>query len=547
MASGAVAATIMATHQVAQNFARGSAQGLNQQQAFILAQKSISLATLMVNKNVVVCSNARIKDGIDGWNNQVRGCYRMEPLAREDREGKLTPEGEINKIAHDFYGKLDLDTPPSGQNSWFTKINLNFGQMEGKEALIFNALDSNLENNSHSLFKNTEVTWAIRNTNDPSIREALSYTQKGVICRDQMMLEKPNGYCPPTPRVNNKSIKNNPLDMKYGLDSHLASIPDGLACKDSQGGRDLPGTFCDYYSIKDSDESIIFISAVVPYQRSGNEKKQKIVMNAAVRRPLSVVHIRPVGSQSCSMKCESATNKHYENEFPRCVGLSDYSILSNGTPGVDNYPEGTQLLQKELGVLNKGPGVLFDIALKREDIDMDKRSQLGAHIVSAREFLNGSDPSPIGPGGSRIIQDLVPCYYSSYYEVNVKRVTCTCRQGPPGSAPTTGPDGSVCAGSLICNEVIESPTTLARSSSTDAQPFCPSTSTTPLPPLAGSWLTRFQSICQQNGWPCAGTASRSISGCETRTRTLPGAGATPANANANILGAQNLNSIWLSR
>ncbi len=551
MASGVVAATIMATHQVAQNFASGAAQGLNQQQAFILAQKSIALATLMVQKNVVICSNAQIGNENDGWKKQVRGCYQIGPLPREDLDGNSNPNGVVNKIAHDFYDSLGLlGQPPSGKPSWFKTVNLPSpynNQMEGKAYLVFNPLDTDLKNDYHTLFKNAEITWAVRNANDPSVRAALSIADKGVICRDTRTLLEVDGLCPYAPPT--KEDDDYPLDMRLNYAGYMGMPSVLCKIKDSNGQYTVDGahTVCDYYPVQDSDDSMVFVSVVVPYQVSKDVKKQKIVMNAAVRRPFSTFHIRPIASESCAMKCESAYNEHYDNEYPRCVGLSDYNTIQNAAV-LGNYPKGTQLLRKELKVLNKGPGVLFDIALKREDLDRDTKSSLGQHIVRAREFASGSSPRPVGPGGSRVIQDLIPCYYSSYYEVNVKRMNCTCRQRRIGTLGTdvTGPDGSVCRGTLTCDGVIQGPHVVARASGTSVQPFsCPAPAT--LPALANSQLTAVQALCQRNNWPgCSGSAI-SLGGCMTSTRPLPGGGSTPPRFLSNVFGAGSLATLPLSR
>ena len=521
MASGTVAATIMVTHQVAQNFSSGKAQGLSQQQAFLLAQESVALASLMVQKNVVVCSNVRIPKSDGGWENQVRGCYRTKPLPLENAEGTADSDGEINKIANAFYKELKLDTnPPGDRTSWFENIDLDFNLMEGKKALVFNKLEQdgvNLKNNYHPRFKNAEITWAVRSANDPSIREALSLSDIGVTCRDTRTLVEREGTCPAEP-----------LSMKHSLHSHAIESND-IKCKDSNNNN-IANSKCDYYAVKDNDKSIVFISVAVPFQ-SDAKKNQKIVMNAAVRRPVAVYHVEPTASTSCSMRCESAINENYkENPYPRCVGLSDHNSVDN-TDELTRYAAGMQLSATKLKVINKGPGILYDMNLKREDVDLDTGLQLGARIVKAREFGGNS----VGPGGHRIVNDLVPCYYSSYYEINVKNISCTCREGRPGDSSTQiGPDGSVCNGTLVCNNVIKPPTSVARTTPASPSPVSCAQSSSNLAPLANSWLTRSQGLCSGSNQPpfCSGATTRA--GCTSPQRNLPGSGSTPPRANSNI-------------
>ena len=515
MASGTVAATIAVTHQVAQNFSTGKAQGLNQQQAFLLAQESIALATLMVQKNSVVCSNVQMRTG-DSLEQQVRGC-RLKPLPREDGTGALDDDGEVNEIANKFYKDLKLDgDPPGDRTSWFETISLDFNKMEGKKALVFNRLERNgqkLENNYHPRFKDAEITWAVRSSNDPSIREALALSKKGVVCRNTKTLTEVEGQCDVSP-----------LGMEHSLYAHEV-MSRGVQCKDSNG-QNIADTMCDYYDAKDNDDSIIFVSVVVPYKEPGVAADKKIVMNAAVRRPVSITHARPVTETSCAMKCESAYSENYENQqYSRCVGLSDYDNPDDiDTLGF--YPEGTDLLRAEIKVNNKGPGILYDMNLKREDIDVDTRRQLGARIVQAREFGN----KPLGPGGSRTVSDVIPCYFSSYYEVSVKNISCTCREAAPGSGTSQiGPDGSVCNGTLVCDNVVPSPSEVARANKDAGQPLDCATFSGKLPPLTNSYLTRAQSLCTglSTNKPSFCTSAAVRAGCTSNTRHLPGSGSTP--------------------
>ena len=537
MASGAVAATIMATHQVAQNFASGAVQGLSQQHAFVQAQKAIILATLMINKNVIVCSNVQIKDRLGGWEKQVKGCYKSTPLARENLNGRTAVTGAVNKQAWDFYTKLRLgDAYPGNGVSWFKNIDLNFNQMEGKKALVFNQFKKNedLENENHPVFGYSEITWAVRNTNDPTIRSALSYTDRGVVCRNKMLLET-KGYCPPK-----SDASKNPLDIKYGLEAHNVEA-EGLKCKETPTGSEIPGTWCDYYPVQDNDESVIFISVVVPYKESDNGIKQKLVMNAAVRRPLSIFHLRPTVAETCSMKCESAVGEHYNNKYPRCVGLSDYqSGQGFSTLDLKDYPEGVQLIKSEMKVVNKGPGILFDINLKREDMDSEKNTHLGARIVKARQF---GRQGPVGPGGIRTIQDLIPCYYSSYYEVNAKHISCRCQRNlDPSGRPVAGTtgvkmaNGDICYGTpLGCTEVVDSPNVLVAD---ERNLSCPDVSSQRLSFLANSRTTRFQFTCPRGSRNCR-TGGQRVASCTTAQLSEPGSSnsaPTPTPLLGNIIG-----------
>ena len=88
VASGTVAATIVAAHQVVQRFASGSVGAFNQNQAYVLAQKSLAVAGLMVNRNVILCSNMPVSSNPSS---KVKGCK----ITDLDSTGK-------DKLAIDF-------------------------------------------------------------------------------------------------------------------------------------------------------------------------------------------------------------------------------------------------------------------------------------------------------------------------------------------------------------------------------------------------------------------------------------------------------------
>ena len=97
VATGAVAATIVATHQLTQRFASGALGNFGRHEAFLLAQRSLALAGLMVARNVVLCSN---QPSAARWG-KVQGCHQKGPLAGDRK-------------AHAFYTN-DLKL----QDGWF--------------------------------------------------------------------------------------------------------------------------------------------------------------------------------------------------------------------------------------------------------------------------------------------------------------------------------------------------------------------------------------------------------------------------------------------
>ena len=256
VAAGTVAATIVATHQVAQRFASGAVGAFNQQQAFILAQKSLAVAGLMVNRNIVLCSNMPTALG----SGRVLGCDRKGPLASDVQAKKFYDSTNSLKLNDSYFAVVPAEAAAYGEKY------LIFKHPIGK----------------HHIFKNAEITWALRSLKDTNLRSISGALSKSYVCRNVDTSDVIEGaYCPSFD--DDRSDKEKLLSNR---DSNLLS-DENKVCTDGEGGADITNSVCDYYADSDGDQAIVFISVKVPYQNTDAEEEEKkyLVVNAAIRRP----------------------------------------------------------------------------------------------------------------------------------------------------------------------------------------------------------------------------------------------------------------------
>ncbi len=449
VASATVAATIVATHQVAQRFASGAVGAFNQQQAYVLAQKSLAVAGLMVNRNVILCSN--IPKGAGG---RAVGCNWKEPLADDS-------------LARELYNSLKLDT------TWFNVGNNIDNNNHDAYAQYYLTLKNPKENYLGSVFKNAEVTWALRSLKDTNLRSISGAFSKGYTCRNVNTFDViEEGYCDLMDE--DRSDEEKFSGMLSNLDSHLLS-DENKKCRtvdttsDNKIDKDddvndsrNDDSVCDYYAHSDGDTAIVFISVKVPYQVSDAEEEgsKNLIVNAAIRRPMSIIKTQiKEDSSMCPVSCIIAkrTNMGSSNvDFPECAGFA-----SGNQNGEQYFSDNIHTVETKLKLKNYGPGVLYGISLLKEDIDPRTGLLLGRSMVSFQD----SDPSsladtPLEPAhlttnppdveeGVRVLAHHTPCYSSNFYKPNLQRITCDCELNPPDPPdPTTGSKNT--ANGVIC-------------------------------------------------------------------------------------------------
>ena len=498
IAAGTVAATIVATHQVTQRFASGAVGAFNQQQAYILAQKSLAVAGLMVNRNVVLCSNMMsIRD-------KVVGCYSKEPLSNDS-------------LARELYDSLRIDA------SWFTvedtTVNINYNSdAYARHVLVFNQGNAN----KHPIFKEAEITWALRSLSDTNLRSISGALSKGYICRDTMnfnVIEK--GYCP---SMEDRSLLSN-RDSRLLTDENKkcrtvdTNNDDKIDKDDDVNDSRNDDSVCDYYADTDRDAGIIFISVKVPYQSTDAEDDaiKSLVMNAAIRRPMSIfkMYVKE-DSSMCPVSCAIASRPDMVSsnvDFPECAGFA-----SGIQGGGDYFSDNIHTVETTLKVKNYGPGVLYGMSLLKEDIDPRTNNLLGRSMVGFSspplEASHFTTPSDVEEGVLEISHH-TPCYSSNFYKPSLQRVTCDCEHSiGPGALLSTNTDakntanGVVCAaGTSICAGknmfANNAPGTLQDSSSSrearDSLSGCLSAPSQldKLPPLSNSVITAFEQACEE--------------------------------------------------
>ncbi|MDE0150872.1 MAG: hypothetical protein OXK80_00025 [Bdellovibrionales bacterium] len=484
VAAGTVATTIVATHQVAQRFASGAVGAFNQQQAYLLAQRSLAIAGLMVNRNIVLCSNMPVSGGM------VTGCNWKEPLSSD-------------QVASDLYNDLDIDA------TLFTNYDNIELHNRNAYAQWYLTLDPD---DSHRIFKKAEITWALRSLKDTNLRSISNTLSTGYVCRHKdtgAVIE--NGFC--------ASIDNwDPEEKLLGnRDSRLLSDED-KECRtgdtNNNGQIDENDTVyndsvCDYYADSDGDDSIVFISVKVPYQSTDAEEEETkhLVVNAAIRRPMTIVKtFMEEDSSMCPISCGIATRSHMGSstvDNPDCVGF-----ISGTESGGQYFQDNIYAVTTKMKAKNYGPGVLYGLQLLKEDIDPRTGLLLGRSMI-------GFDSPPVEPvhwdystpppslvqAGERNMDHLTPCYSTSFYSPSLERFAYDCETTNAGEYKNTA-GGVVClkgkspyAGKSIFAS--STPSTLEGDEARDSLSCVSSaSSSSPLPTLSNSILTAFEKPCK---------------------------------------------------
>jgi len=462
VASGTVAATIVATHMVAQRFASGAVGAFNQQEAYILAQKSLAVAGLMVNRNLVTCSNMLVDPG---RSKQVRGCSQIGPLSDDD-------------IASDFYSDLGLN------DSWFAVVSSTSDSTAyGEKYLVFKHPDG-----AHPVFKNAEIVWALRSFKDTNLRSISSVLDRGYVCRHKdtgNVIE--NGFC----LSEGKLLSNR--------DSDLLS-DENRVCQD-ENNADISDSVCDYYEDSDGDDAIVFISVKVPYQSTDaeEEKEKVLVVNAAIRRPMSVVRTYVEENTSiCPISCGIAKRPNMGSsnvEHPDCVGF-----VSGVQSGGEYFQNNIHSVEAKIKVKNYGPGVLYGLQLLKEDVDSRTGRLLGRSMVGFSDIPLEPVHSP-DQEGERGISHITPCYSAGFYRMGLERITCDCNSSDSSDFKNTAggvvclKEKSVCGGKSIFAGNASS--TLEGSEARESLSGCLFSpgSRPDLPAVSNSILTVFEQPC----------------------------------------------------
>ncbi len=400
VASGAVAATIVAAHKITQNFAAGSGQGWGYQEAQRLGQKALSLASLMVSRNIVLCSDEILGNG------NYRGCIGVSGVSGV-ADFSIDPD-TVDTESKDFYDKLHIDDDKLTSENGVTTLELKRVNSDSP----FYALSRSSSNNNWA-----KITWSLRSwKKDPAVRTIFSSTSGSYVCRntdDHSIVA--NGVC-------------EKMDSKKGLSQiYKDDDPSGKLtinkCKD-KNGDDIESTACDYVFVSDNDGQMVFISVEVPYSESSEQEvvsTKTLTVNGAIRRPAAMLKVMNNGGSSvtCSIRCEANGDGGLNlNDNPQCVGLSSYGANEDGD---NKYDPDAQLTGNSFLVKNDGPGVLYDLKFVREDFETNTYRQL---------FKATVEPTIAGgivrPEGDVLVEDKIPCYISSYYQANVTSINCKC-------------------------------------------------------------------------------------------------------------------------
>ena len=467
VAAGSVAAAIVATHQVAQVFSEGAGQKFSQERAFRSAQKNLALAVLMVNRGIIACSARRITSAEDITGSKVGRFEGCRLTKKSDQKLQST------KDLYDPKPKgLDLNALNTRSASFFTsKNNDSGGKYEGLKNVIFNEEDSDGNHDNHAVFKLSKITWAVKGSEDPTVKSAFSSLSKGYICWEKGSFKvKEDGVCPNPP--------SNPPDERFhSTESHRFNKEqkiENILVKQENcevNGSVDSNTVCDYYSLSDYDQGLVFISVEVPYGEAS--EKNNVVMNALVRRPPAIVKIFQGEGGFCPMMCEPSEKSNLlstDSEqtaqkidpFPRCTTMGHAAYFrTRPTPsgpvekvgGLDyRYREGTLLGPSYLKVKNYGPGPLYDLVLKREDIDNSTNSVISHQILSNTSFRFENNGELL-PGDETVLRDWVPCYRSHYYSKNIKKVSCSYRMNRFSNSDLPGNAAAkVCKDGVNCGD-----------------------------------------------------------------------------------------------
>ncbi len=478
VASGAVAVTIVATHQAVQRFASGAVGAFNQEQAYVLAQRALAVAGLMVHRNVILCSSE-----MEG--NKALGCKWTQPPASD-------------KVAAKLYNGLKISP------SWMTVSAEGFSQRYAKNYV---RLKAPAGKEHASIFKNAEVSWTLRSLRDTNLRSISAGFDKGYICRKAKTFEEIKGVC------EDLSEQEKLLGNR---DSRLLSDED-KECKNDQGSA-ITGSVCDYYLDSDGDDSVVFISVRVPYQETDaeGESSKNFTANAAVRRPISLVkiHVKQDASM-CSIGCTAGKRTHMDNANApsECAGLA-----SGSQSGGEYFTDNIHTVNTSLTIKNYGPGALYGVRLFREDIDPNNGLLLGRSM----ESFSGDPLEPLHFAAAdsnrnkrvKTMTHQTPCYASKFYKPNLETASCDCE--PSNSSDSVNTAGGVvckkskseCAGSASADKKVfasNAPGVLQDThTSSEARDSLSGCSHAPgkaedMPALSNSILTAFEKPCKDAG------------------------------------------------
>ena len=403
LASGVVAASIVATHQVTQNFVSGAAQEFNLHTANVYAQRFLTIASLMVNRNLITCSNKITTNLVDKIHLKKSVGCKVNSTESMDILDKL--------------GLIDKNT------DYFSPLNLKQTKDVSNGAVVLNGRDSKgiIHLKPSSIFYGVgTVTWNLRNWHEPAIRALFGSITEGYFCQHKetsQIITDSGGKC-------------KALEVTASRDEIQK---DATLCGASDEG------YCNYFSVSDNDDQAIMISVEVPYSAITKEDaraNKKLTINAVVRRPVAFMTTY-IGEQgripSCNFHCETVEDSGTGlGQYRRCTQLSE----KGHNKGSDlRYPDNTNLIHSMFHIKNHGPGTIYNARFKREDIENGTNRVLVQTMT--HPILNPIPPPPLGAStGSSVgtatddfvaaIDDTLPCYLSSVYPSSIKNVNTGC-------------------------------------------------------------------------------------------------------------------------
>ena len=375
VASSAVIGVITASYQLKQSFSSGAGQGWGKQQAYVKAQQALILAALMVQRNVLLCSGKKPQGSQTG-----EGCSLFDAADTQ---------------AKDLYNELKIPTnlmqissvPDLGQ-----VVTLQATDPDGRPQL----------DRKSPFFGVKEIKWSLRSWMDPDIRSVFSSLPE-YLCQKQSTYEIiPDGVCPS-------------LDFYKDMDQLMGKEP--VACRSKTiSGNEISSSVCNYFSAEDFDKYMVMISVTVSYIESVVDELQgaeaegvrakDLILNGAVRRPVALLSLVQTNFPGkCNIPCLVAQDGGLNlNDHPQCAGFDD---------------AGQKKLQRSFTVKNHGPGFLYDLKLRREDIEIGSNRLLAQSVVEPTV-------QKLAPGKEIQIQDQTPCYRSQRYGLSLEKVSCSC-------------------------------------------------------------------------------------------------------------------------
>ena len=427
LASGVVAFTVVAAHQTTRRFVVGAGQGVGYQEAFNLSREALGLASLMVSRNIVICSTHK-EDLASPTSKEV-----------ENKKCQLTTHTGgtfVDTIAGDYFNNTlklrpDIFTPsPSPSKSLILEKNTASSVSAHSPLYVF-------------LEKGGRIEWSHEDWRYDSTVSAV-FTDLGEgVCRNSKTFEPLDHKCPQEITLNSQTVnvQDQPLSFFKLLDR--SGDRQNIKCRDTTNAE-VPETVCDYFKVLDNDGSMVFITIKMPFIDSseGQGESQSMSLKGAIRKPLSIISLLS-GDEGplCSVRCEAPDIVIDLNgdENPPCVGLSDSGVDSNDL-SQQVFPKNnrahTSLVHAsfDFSVKNYGPGVLHELEIHRRDqrntnVMYKSGTVLSQNVVPALSN-NGIPfllPSTDVTSHMASVTDSIPCYDTSYYRTNSH--ICRCR-GP---------------------------------------------------------------------------------------------------------------------